>query len=383
MSLLEMHPSPRGRYLNALLWISVLVFPSEAFFFGSPSQKFSPWFSAPIGKESASIDGPSTPYFDPECEGESCFLPCEVSSTFAVNGPVDAESRLNEWIESSFLFYVPILSPILAFATYREVAALSDHTIHFLAQNAWVAVDGGAYENKIIAPAINGVVIPAITILFATLLSNTFATLRQRQQDIRTTINVEAAELRILASMVDLFTPEDAQTKCRSYLLQYTSRLIAESQPGTEFKNLVAGDSEMNGFLNTLNTMSVSSSSSASSPLLPQSYAAVARLNSERSHRISSLQSTFPPLHFGILAVLATSICLAFLMETNLEILMFLNAVQLKILWTMLIGTFSALGVVCYDLVDPFRGSYQIGKTINQLYTIRSAVRASEKLKKA
>jgi hypothetical protein len=372
-----MHPSPRGRYLNALLWTSLFPLPSEAFFFGSPSQKFSPWFSAPNGEESVSIDGPSTPYFDPECEGESCFLPCEVSSTF----PTEAEKRLNESVES-FLFYVPILSPILAFVTYRQVASLSDDTIHFLAQNTWVAVDGGAYENKIIAPAINGVVIPAITILFATLLSNTFATLRQRQQDIRTTINMEAAELRVLASMVDLFTPEDAQTKCRSYLLQYTSRLIAESQPGTEFKNLVAGDSEMNGFLNTLNTMSVSSSSSASSALLPQSYAAVARLNSERSQRISSLQSTFPPLHFGILTVLAVSICLAFLMETNLEILIFLNAIQLKILWTMLIGTFSALGVVCYDLGDPFRGSYQIGKTINQLYTIRSAVRASEKVKK-
>ena len=94
--------------------------------------------------------------------------------------------------------------------------------------------------------------------------------------------------------------------------------------------------------------------------------------------RVSCLQSTFPALHFGILTVLAMSICLAFLMETNLDVLIFLSAVQLKILWTMLIGTFSALGVVCYDLGDPFRGSYQIAKTVNQLYTIRLAVKASE-----
>lgn len=45
-----------------------------------------------------------------------------------------------------------------------------------------------------------------------------------------------------------------------------------------------------------------------------------------------------------------------FLMETNQELLIFLSAIQLKILWGMLIGTFSALGVVNYDMVDPFRG---------------------------
>ena len=130
----------------------------------------------------------------------------------------------------------------------------------------------------------------------------------------------------------------------------------------------------MNGFLTTLNGMTRSETPSI---IVSESYAAVTRLNSERSQRISSLQSTFPALHFGILTALAISICFAFLMETNLDLISFFDAVQLKILWTMLIGTFSALGVVCYDLGDPFRGSYQIGKTVNQLYTIRDVVRAA------
>jgi len=319
-----------------------------------------------------SLEGPSTAYFDPQCEGESCLLASEDDSTFA-SALTEHELRLTQLIDA-FLFYIPILSPILAFFTYETVAAVSDDTIHFLAQNTWVAVDGGIYEAKMIAPAINGVVVPAITILFATLLSNTFTTLRQRQQDVRTAINTEAGELRVLSSMVDSFEPKSTQRQCRSYLLQYTSRLIAESQQGNKFQNLVAGDSEMNGFLTTLNGMTRSETPSI---IVSESYAAVTRLNSERSQRISSLQSTFPALHFGILTALAISICLAFLMETNLDVLIFLNAIQLKILWTMLIGTFSALGVVCYDLGDPFRGSYQIGKTVNQLYTIRDVVRAA------
>ena len=46
-----------------------------------------------------------------------------------------------------------------------------------------------------------------------------------------------------------------------------------------------------------------------------------------------------------------------FLMETNQELLIFLSAIQLRILWSMLIGTYSALAVVNYDMRDPFRGS--------------------------
>ena len=68
-------------------------------------------------------------------------------------------------------------------------------------------------------------------------------------------------------------------------------------------------------------------------------------------------------------------------METNQDILIFLNAVQLKLLWAMLVGVFSALGTVCYDLADPFRGSYHISKaTLGQLYTIRDAIRASARM---
>ena len=46
----------------------------------------------------------------------------------------------------------------------------------------------------------------------------------------------------------------------------------------------------------------------------------------------------------------------------------------------MLIGTFAALASVSYDLSDPFRGSYQISRSVDQFYTIRDTLRASSKL---
>jgi hypothetical protein len=106
-------------------------------------------------------------------------------------------------------------------------------------------------------------------------------------------------------------------------------------------------------------------------------YDALTRLRNERSTRLSALQSTYPALHYVILSLLGGSICTVFLMETNQELLIFLSAIQLRILWSMLIGTFSALAVVNYDMRDPFRGSYNVAVSVDQFYTIREALRAT------
>lgn len=243
----------------------------------------------------------------------------------------------------------------------------------------WIAVDGGAYQAKIIAPAVNGVVIPSISILFATLISNTVSSLRQRILDIREAINMEAGDLRVLTTMVDAYPDNCEKAKCRSYLIQYVSRLIAESRPGVNVNSLepTGMDSEMYGMLGQLNEISSDDDIVVPGNLLSESYGAVMRLNNERCRRISALQSTYPSLHYIIVSMLAISICVAFLMETNQELLIFLNSIQLRILWTMLVGTFSALAVICYDLCDPFAGSNMLSKSVNQLVTIRSALRAS------
>lgn len=309
---------------------------------------------------------------------KDCSDEAERSANSLYGGESAGGSDLNRNIDVG-LQVIPLLAPIVAFLTYGAVAKLYTAVLDYIySYRAFTSVDGGAYEIQIITPAVNGIVLPTMTILFATLTSNTVADLRQRQLDIRTCLNTEAGELRILSSLVDVYENKEMAGICRMYLKQYTSRLIAESQPGmdvNQFESRGSMDSEMNGFVYQLNlALSRENESRMSPELFTESYGAVVRLNSERATRISALQSTYPVLHYAILGLLASSIGILFLLETNQAIILFLNALQIRVLWTMLIGTFASLAVVLYDLANPFRGSYQIGQTTSQLFQIRDTL---------
>ena len=232
--------------------------------------------------------------------------------------------------------------------------------------------------------------------MFATLTGNTVSTLRQQQIDIHTFLNTESGGLRLLSMLVDAFPGSEQKPRCREYSKQYTCRLIAESGDSKMLKVMFGSTySEMNAFMATLNKLAIYEGGRGRgggcgrahrkwSPcpppdtILSKSYGAVVDLNSIQSSQITVIQSTFPVLHYhGILGLLASSICFAFLLETNQELLIFLNAIQLRILWTMLIGSISALGVVCWDLSLPFTGSYIISNAVDQLKTIRDMIKAT------
>ncbi len=341
--------------------------------------------------------------------GQSCFVS---STTLPNNNDVDDSdespsmslpfnTRIPPLAMDLTLRYLPFIMPILAYSTYASTARTFDRMVEFISDNNWIAVDGGQYQAEIITPAINGLVVPSLALLFATLVNNTINTLRQRQLQIRTSLNTEANDLRVLATILDSLPPQlrKAKNHLREYLIQYASRVIAESKPGLSIEShmyIGSMDVELNGFLRMWNGLSMGNYGTMYiDTLLPASnytidqkefesyqhqlsitpeerqtvapfmspyifsetYDALNRLRKERSIRVSALQSTYPMLHYVILALLATSICTVFLMETNQDLLLFLSAIQLKILWSMLIGTFSALGLVNYDMIDPFRGS--------------------------
>jgi hypothetical protein len=56
------------------------------------------------------------------------------------------------------LRWIPMLIPVLAYVMYDPTAECFASILDALANNNFVAVDGGAYQAKIIAPAINGYV---------------------------------------------------------------------------------------------------------------------------------------------------------------------------------------------------------------------------------
>ena len=138
--------------------------------------------------------------------------------------------------------------------TYDEIARSFNALFNIITlERSWQPVDGGAYQARIIAPAINGIVVPAISILFATLTGNTVSTLRQRQIDIHAFLNTESGDLRLLSMLVDTFPGSEQKSRCREYLKQYT-----ESGDSETSKVMVGStDSEMNTFVATLNDFTI------------------------------------------------------------------------------------------------------------------------------
>lgn len=364
--------------------------------------------SSPEGREQIKNDVQNPSFSSPrpfqEEEDELCYLEdipgtiagetCFVSNPSSVTPEPDSSQLFSSlpfntrdptMTTEQVLRYLPFIMPLFAYTTYELTASIFDHVVEMISNNNWVAVDGGEYQGKIITPAINGLIVPSIALLFATMNTNTINTLRQRQFQIRTSLNTEANDLRMLSTMVDSFPAElmGVRNHLREYLIQYSSRVIAESRPGlTNDAQMLIGsmDTELNGFLGVLNKLSMSSYATMyADTMLPASnytldesyfepyeknlglapndrkigapflspnmfsemYDALTRLRHERSIRLAALQATYPVLHYVILALLAASICIAFLMETNQELLIFLSAIQLRIMWSMLIGTFS------------------------------------------
>jgi hypothetical protein len=93
---------------------------------------------------------------------------------------------------------------------------------------------------------------------------------------------------------------------------------------------------------------------------LDECYATVNRLLRARSSLVTTYENCFPIWHYGNLCILAVAILFIFLVLTDKTALLFLGGFQLRMCWSMLIGTLSMLVVVLYDLNYPLSGAFQI-----------------------
>ena len=186
-------------------------------------------------------------------------------------------------------------------------------------------------------------------------------TLRARQVEVRKCLNTEAGELRAMEYLLPAYKDPQIQQNCRQYLIQYCSRIIAESQSDWATSGIIdttrGMDSELFGVLINLSRLVETETPAL---IVDSSIQSMTRLRMARQDRITALSSTYPTLHYWILGILAIGECTGFLMEADQELLVFLNAIQLKILWSMLVSTFVACFTVFYDLLNPFYGGYQV-----------------------
>ena len=285
------------------------------------------------------------------------------------------------------LFSVPAVVPLLAYNLYPLVMDAYHVVVDVISGKTWYSVDGGASRIAELMPVTNGIVVPSVSVAFGTLTAITIQSLRQRQISIRALLNKEACTMRSLHSSTSaIFKPsafELERFQLALLMRQYLSRLIFESRNGInlqQLERLGASDSEVDGMAQVLFQAEARPIEPTESRMLFQSNTEftamllIKELQVHRSERLALLQTPFPAVHWLILTLLASSILLAFIFETDAQLLQFLDDLQLRYLFTVLVGAFSGIAALCADLADPFRGSFCITPSTQQLECVRDII---------
>ena len=288
-------------------------------------------------------------------------------------------------IFDALLLASPVIIPFVSFFSYPMIQKLYHEALDMISGRTWYLVDGGASRVFDLLPVTNGIVVPSVSVAFGTLTAITIQTLRTRQITICAALNKEACALRNLHSATSAVFAGPAYDRERlqinTLLGEYCTRLIFESRLGVDLDALLttgASDSEIDGVVEIL----------YGAPAKPQAEERLFLQNTDftamnlardlqmvRSERLAQLQAPFPAVHWLILTILASTLVIAYLFETDLQVLQFLDDLQLRYLFTVLTSAFLALASLCNDLADPFRGGFTIAPTTSQLETIRQYIR--------
>lgn len=313
------------------------------------------------------------------------------------------------------LWTIPFVASAASFVSFRRTSRLFHGLVQWMSDNTWVPKTFKELnlQANVVTQVINGPVITSISVLFASLVSMTISSLYQRQADIRLCLTNEIQALRILHTILQpptvlsssssshayasasptTMTPEEKHlAQAQDYLHQYIQYFADEinsrgmKRPSVSFPS--------NGNTNTDNPhhhndhkneddeeeadhppppllallawcqqepVFPAATGAASSSLLYANVSDwVCRLWSDRSHRHLAWSSTFPMVHYITLTFLAVGIGIAFLVATDQSTSIFLDGLPVRILWSILMGSFTALAVICYDLSSPFGGAYQV-----------------------
>lgn len=242
----------------------------------------------------------------------------------------DANKRLRDTFLAVVSYILPVVGPALAFWQWNNVL----HVTHVLLGDERQLLE---LMQVTLTPATNGIVIASLSIAFGTLTSLTISSLRQRQKEIRQCLNKEACDIRLLQALFVSMFRLNVEDSCRSscseadvekmtvylrcleLLHMYAARIHSESTADADLAALqrqTVPDTELLGILNSLVVLRQPPRFSVMS-VRDDVAVRVSRLNDFRSDRLSSINTAFPPLHWVILALLASSITLCFLIEVD------------------------------------------------------------------
>jgi len=275
---------------------------------------------------------------------------------------------------SEIFNYLPV-SAIFAYFSFPETQRGFKALVNTMAANKnWHDADGGHYRLDLLLPPTNSIVVPMMSLLFAILVGSTVTSFRTRMLCVDSSLNHESNDLETLARLVGSIsrtpqpTPQASRLSanfvrtCNILIIQYCTRICEECR-NHKGVSACSTDCETNSIMDA--TLLLSDEAHAGKiqvnpTIVSQLIDVIHRLEKNRVDRISALNATYPVAHYAILVILAVSIMVAFLMETDLAPSLFLNDVELRLLWGLLVGTFSLVAKVLVDLAGPFSGDYRI-----------------------
>jgi len=205
-------------------------------------------------------------------------------------------------------------------------------------------------------------VLGTIGLLFATLVSTTIGNLYQRQVSINNCIVHEVDDLRRLGYLLQSL-PEPYRAEAQSHLKKFVNTVFEAASRRT-ITGSTYRDLNLTPIYLLLNRIScdclTDESIKVSNNIIGEGYDLLRRIQDQRLKVAMLLRPAFPPLHYINLIALASCICLVFLIETDRDLIFFLAGLQIRLLWSILIGIFAMMATVIYDLESPFGGSYNV-----------------------
>lgn len=266
---------------------------------------------------------------------------------------------ISETLKDVAILTAPALMAATAFIFYTDTSKAFHALVDTASRHTWAPVDGGAYLTDLITPALNGPVTGVISILFGTLVSTTISNLYNRQATLSRLLADIADQIRMAGLHVEYF-PEPYKTQAETKLHDFLRAVFEQTVAGDISPESFRSRQEMGQLISLFHQLSADETVKVPGNVLDAAYSTINEIIKLRSSLISTYENRFPVWHYGNLAVLASAICVIFLVLTDKTALNFLGGFQLRMCWSMLIGTFAMLGVVIYDLNTPLSRVFKV-----------------------
>jgi Protein of unknown function (DUF4239) len=211
---------------------------------------------------------------------------------------------------------------------------------------------------ELIRPLLNGPVTFSVSILFGTLVAMTIQTLYNRQETIHKSLVTCTEEIRQLSLFVNGF-PEPYERQAKLLVESFVSINVQELSEGNLTPDSLRSQTEMESLVLLLNKLSSDSHITRQPASLGQAYGCIQRIQAVRTELMATV---FSSAHYVTICILACTLLFVFLLETDQEAMQFLVGFQLSLCWSLLIGTYSMLGVIIFDLSTPFTGVFSVMK---------------------